>query len=160
MVVLLLISIFLCMSLAAAYENLYAVVVYPHQQLCMREFLTYEPFSGKLFQIDPSVGLSYVSYHISSPTCTTHVEEIEIADPATIAQLIDLLNDFRYNYWSYQDRRHHIGKGGRVYLTLQSAKRVQPYEVIVIENNRLTFGDTWYYGDSAYFEKLRSLLTE
>lgn len=100
MAILLLISVLLYIALVAAYENLYAVVVYPHQQLCMREFLTFEPFSGKLFQIDPSVGLSYVSYHISSPTCTTHVEEIEIADPATIAQLIDLLNDFRYNYWA------------------------------------------------------------
>lgn len=164
MAALLLILVLLRIASAAAIENLYAVVVYPRQQLYMREFLTFQPFSGKLFQIDPSVGLSYVSYHIRNPQSyfKADIEEIEITDPTTVAQLIDLLNDFHYKHWVYREPRYRCtGGSGKdaIVLTLQSGKRVQPYSSIVIENNCLMFGDTWYYGDPAYFEGLCSLLT-
>lgn len=99
----------LCSAWILAYENYYAKVVYPDQirtlGLAHRLFTTYEPFSGKLFQIKPSDTLAvwYRSSSGDAPRGRDPFENIEshkIEDWEIEKGIFEMLNSFRYYFWA------------------------------------------------------------
>ena len=155
-------------------EMEYQKTVWPGQSLenmNYAPYLTYEPFSGKLFKIHPThlYKIDWTSIKGEDggkdDPFKQSIKWYEVTDRAKIEEWTELLNSFRYTSWRAENRRLARPEGNKVsrmYIVLchpsteEFAEEMYWHEIILCKSS-LHVGDCWYYGDQEFFERLREL---
>ncbi len=157
--------VFLAAALALLIFCIFAGKYIYEQYLLPRRdsfFLTYEPFSGKLFDLDPAQIETVDIVVKKSPEGPRHKY---IEDPETIKKWTDLLNSFRYTIWSPgpDDREYLFPMDARfikIFKRTHTKMFLSPGDTlgIAVEEKRLLIDNVWYYGPPEFFEELERLL--
>lgn len=126
-------------------------------------FTTFEPFSGKLFDIDPEE-VSYIDID-------NHGEPIKeytrYEDTEDVQEITEFLNSFRYRFWwPAPDKRHsRTGASDSVVIALKNTvynkhfnAQVPETVYCMVQSHRIQLGNAWYYyKDEKFFEKFHEL---
>ena len=155
-------------------EMEYQKTVWPGQameNMNYAPYLTYEPFSGKLFKIHPThlYKIDWVSFkgedEGKDDPFKQSIKRYEVTDRAKIEEWVELLNSFRYTSWRAENRRLARTEGNKVsrmYIVLchpstEEFTEEMFWDEIILRKNSLHVGDCWYYGDQEFFDRLREL---
>ena len=120
-------------------------------------YMTFEPFSGRLFDFK----LNQV-YYIYTGGDSGNPHRHYFRSDEEITEVIELLNSFRYYYWKPEPmgvKALPFGGSRSVSLDLMYPQTdgSTVHVNYVAYDNRLMFNNVWYYGDPAFFSKLREL---
>lgn len=130
-------------------------------------FTTFEPFSGKLFDIDPEEVSVIAIRNAQSPTDTPAATYFE--DEEHIKEFTEFFNSFRYCFWWPGPDERHIGQAfcGTATIKLKNlvfierAHKYFPESALFsldCKKHRIWFRNAWYYyRDEEFFEKFNEL---
>lgn len=155
-------------------EMEYQKTVWPGQameNINYAPYLTYEPFSGKLFKIHPThlYKIDWTSIKGEDggkdDPFKQSIKWHDVTDRAKIEEWVELLNSFRYTSWRAENRRLARPEGNkisRMYINLchpsdEEFAEAIPWHEIILCKSSLHVGDCWYYGDQEFFDQLREL---
>lgn len=144
--------------LTAAAAIALSALAYPYiRERIDLPYTTFRPFSGRLFDFK----LDQVHYICTSgDSDSPHMHYFRSDEEIT--EVIELLNSFRYYCWKPEpmgEKALPFGGSRSVSLDLmypQTDGSTVHIHYVAYEN-RLLFNNVWYYGDPAFFKKLREL---
>lgn len=130
-------------------------------------FTTFEPFSGKLFDIDPEEVSVIAIRNAQSPTDTPAASYFE--DEEDIKRFTEFFNSFRYCFWLPGPDEIHLHHAfcGAATIELKNMVYHEGSHQYVPESanflldrkqHRIWFHNAWYYySDEEFFEKFHEL---
>lgn len=155
-------------------EREYAQSVWPGQDMenwKYGPYLTYEPYSGKLFKLNPAdiAGFNWVSVkgedEGEDDTFIQSVNRRDVTDREAVEEWVELLNSFRYTSWRAENRRAARPDGNgisRMYIVIyhtstEAGEEKMFWDEIILKKDCLHIGGCWYYGDEEFFERVKAL---
>lgn len=139
--------------LAAAALLTLSALAYPYIKARLDlPYMTFEPFSGRCFDFEPEKVWQVTVPGDPYVRCLKSDEEI--------AEVLDLLNSFRYRFWRPEPMGREalpLGVTRFIRIDMVSPQPGGPEVIVYFFEDRLMVNDVLYYGDPDYIKKLRGL---
>lgn len=128
-------------------------------------YTTFQPFSGKLFQLDPEQIDHIEIFNKNTQSCLESIrsESLCYETEEDVKEISEFLNSFRYHFWM-------PGPKGVEAMKMTSTgginiypKGVKPayykYKMMhcMIRDNKMWVNGIWYFGSEEFFQKFEEL---
>lgn len=129
-------------------------------------YTTFQPFSGKLFQLDPEKidHIDIFNKNTEAKPTSYIVDPLRYETEEDVKQISDFLNSFRYHFWMPGPK----GVDAIKMITPTGSIRIYPkgikpayykYKMMhcMIRDNKMWVNGIWYFGSEEFFQKFDEL---